>query len=157
MRLFRKPVRVRSSSDEITMTQHLGELRFRIIRSLLAVVIGALVILSFYDPVLRFLTEPYRDLCASRPDFNCDGTLYGLGPLDGISARIGPLKIIMGGAALAAFGFLAVLTAGYWSALVGFGLVGLGFSVIIPELFRLGPTNVGPSCRASARFDRSGP
>ena len=75
MRLFRKPVRVRSSSDEITMTQHLGELRFRIIRSLLAVVIGALVILSFYDPVLRFLTEPYRDLCASRPDFNCDGTL----------------------------------------------------------------------------------
>ena len=88
MRLFRKPVRVRSSTDEITMTQHLGELRFRIIRSLLAVVIGALVILSFYDPVLRFLTEPYRDLCTSRPDFNCDGTLYGLGPLDGISARM---------------------------------------------------------------------
>jgi fucose permease len=56
---------------------------------------------------------------------------------DGISARIGPLKIIMGGTALAAFGFIAVLTAGYWSALIGFALVGLGFSVIIPELFRL--------------------
>ena len=65
MKLRRKSIRVRSSTDEITMTQHLAELRFRIIRSLLAVVIGALVILSFYDPVLRFLTQPYRDLCAA--------------------------------------------------------------------------------------------
>ncbi|MEI8321497.1 MAG: twin-arginine translocase subunit TatC [Actinomycetes bacterium] len=70
------------------MTQHLAELRFRIIRALLAVVIGALVILTFYDPVLRFLTQPYRDLCVARPDFHCNGTLYGLGPLDGISARM---------------------------------------------------------------------
>ena len=63
MKLFRKTIGVRSSTDEITMTQHLAELRFRIIRSLLAVIIGALLILSFYDPVLRFLTQPYRDLC----------------------------------------------------------------------------------------------
>lgn len=56
---------------------------------------------------------------------------------DGISARFGPLKIIMGGTLLGALGFLAVLTAGYWPALLGFGLVGAGFSVIIPELFRL--------------------
>jgi len=88
MKLFRKTIGVRSSTDEITMTQHLAELRFRIIRSLLAVIIGALLILSFYDPVLRFLTQPYRDLCLERPDFNCDGTLFGLGPLDGISARM---------------------------------------------------------------------
>lgn len=56
---------------------------------------------------------------------------------DGVSGRFGALKIIMGGTLLAALGFLLVLTAGYWPALIGFGLVGLGFSVIIPELFRL--------------------
>ncbi|MFT5999088.1 MAG: MFS family permease [Neolewinella sp.] len=64
---------------------------------------------------------------------------------DGISARIGPLKIIMGGTALAALGFLAVLAAEFWSALIGFALVGLGFSVIIPELFRLAGKTKGVS------------
>ena len=51
MKLFRKTIGVRSSTDEITMTQHLAELRFRIIRSLLAVIIGALLILSFYEHI----------------------------------------------------------------------------------------------------------
>lgn len=64
---------------------------------------------------------------------------------DGISARFGPLKIIMGGTLLAALGFLAVLAAGYWSALIGFAMVGLGFSVIIPELFRLAGKTKGVS------------
>lgn len=80
--------KVRRFDDQATLTQHLSELRFRIIRSLLAVALGMIVVLLFYDSVLRFLTEPYRDLCAERPDFNCDGGLYGLGPLDGLSARM---------------------------------------------------------------------
>ncbi len=56
---------------------------------------------------------------------------------DGISRRFGPLKIIMGGTLLASLGFVSVLSGVYTLALVGFALVGLGFSVIIPELFRL--------------------
>jgi len=56
---------------------------------------------------------------------------------DGVSRRFGPLKIIMGGTLLAAAGFVAVLSENYPVALFGFGLTGLGFSVIIPELFRL--------------------
>lgn len=56
---------------------------------------------------------------------------------DGISGRFGPLRIIMSGTLLAALGFLAVLSGVYGVALVGFALVGLGFSVVIPELFRL--------------------
>ena len=83
-----KRSRVRRQDDEATLTEHLSELRFRIIRSLLAVGIGMLVVLLQYERLLRFLTTPYRDLCAERPDFNCDGTLYGLGPLDGIAARM---------------------------------------------------------------------
>jgi sec-independent protein translocase protein TatC len=88
MKLPKRKTRVRQATDEATLTQHLGELRFRIIRSILAIAIGALLVLAFYDPVLRFLTEPYRSICLARPEFKCDGSLYGLGPLDGINARM---------------------------------------------------------------------
>lgn len=87
MRITRRR-RVRRPDDEATLTEHLGELRYRIIRCLLAVAIGMLVVLLRYEDLLRFLTRPYRNLCAERPDFNCDGTLYGLGPLDGLAARM---------------------------------------------------------------------
>jgi sec-independent protein translocase protein TatC len=52
------------------------------------VVVGVIVILATYDPVKRFLTQPYRNLCSTNPDFNCDGSLFALGPLDGFSARM---------------------------------------------------------------------
>lgn len=82
---FRKPQAI---PQEMTMVQHLRELRKRIFRSLLAVAIGAITLLLFYEPVLRFLTKPYRNVCAHRPDFNCDGSLFTLGPLDGLTARM---------------------------------------------------------------------
>lgn len=56
---------------------------------------------------------------------------------DGISERFGALAIIIGGSTLAACGFALILTTSLWVAMAGFALVGLGFSVIIPELFRL--------------------
>lgn len=68
--------------------EHLRELRLRIVRSLLAVAVGTIVLLATYDPVKRFLTQPYRNLCSTRPEFNCDGSLFALGPLDGFSARM---------------------------------------------------------------------
>jgi sec-independent protein translocase protein TatC len=76
------------SGSEMTMTEHLGELRMRIIRSLLAVGICMIVVLIFYDPIKEFLTQPYIDLCNERQDFECDGSLFALGPLDGFSARV---------------------------------------------------------------------
>ncbi len=72
----------------MSLGEHLGELRMRLIRSIIAVALGASAILAFYDPVLQFLTRPYRQLCKDRPDFNCDGSLFALGPLDGLSARM---------------------------------------------------------------------
>jgi sec-independent protein translocase protein TatC len=79
-----------SKSETTTMSLggHLGELRMRLIRSIISVALGASAILAFYDPVLKFLTRPYRELCKNRPDFKCDGSLFALGPLDGLSARI---------------------------------------------------------------------
>ena len=77
-----------SESNKMSLAEHLSELRMRLIRSILAVALGASAILAFYDPVLRFLTRPYRDLCSSKPEFECDGSLFALGPLDGLSARM---------------------------------------------------------------------
>jgi sec-independent protein translocase protein TatC len=77
-----------SADQAMPIMEHLRELRVRIVRSLLAVVVGTIVILAAYDPVKRFLTQPYRNLCSTNPDFNCDGSLFALGPLDGFSARM---------------------------------------------------------------------
>ena len=72
----------------MTLRDHLAELRVRIVRSMLAIVVGVIVMLTFYDPVLKFLTKPYRNLCSQKPVGFCDGKLYGLGPLDGFTTRI---------------------------------------------------------------------
>ncbi|MEY4229456.1 MAG: Sec-independent protein translocase protein TatC [Actinomycetota bacterium] len=81
---------VATPEDRMTLTQHLAELRSRIIRSLLAVLLGIIVILAAYDRVLGFLLQPYRDLCAERPDF-CgitNGSLIFTDPLEGFSTRL---------------------------------------------------------------------
>ena len=56
---------------------------------------------------------------------------------DAISARVGSFRLIVGGTLLAAGGFGLTLVASFTFAMLGFALVGLGFSVIIPELFRV--------------------
>lgn len=83
-------MKFRKSSEaakDMTLVEHLAELRARIVKSLLAVVVFAISITVFYNPVLRFLTRPYRDVCSNNAEFECDGSLYGLGPLDGLGAR----------------------------------------------------------------------
>lgn len=79
---------VSGPEDQMTLTEHLAELRSRVIRAALAVALGVIVILAFYDPVLEFLRQPYDNLCQRRPDLvtNCD--LFSLGPLDGFNARL---------------------------------------------------------------------
>lgn len=101
----KKSTRSTSSTEVMTLTQHLAELRTRIIRSALAVALGMIAILAFYDPVLKFLRQPYDRLCERRPDLvtNCD--LYSLGPLDGFNAR---LKIALFG------GFILALPVLLW-------------------------------------------
>ena len=57
---------------------------------------------------------------------------------DEISARIGSVRIVALGSLIAIAGYLSVLSTETYMALLGFSLIGLGFSVIIPELFRIG-------------------
>ena len=77
-----------SGPDTMTLTEHLGELRVRIIRSALAVAVGMVLIIAFYDQVLEFLIEPYVDLCARKPEEFCDPTLNTFSPTEGLATRI---------------------------------------------------------------------
>lgn len=62
------------------------------------------------------------------------GRFYG----DNISKRIGSIKIMLIGICIALIGFLNVLLADLIYAIIGFALIGLGFSVVVPELYRIG-------------------
>lgn len=57
---------------------------------------------------------------------------------DGISQKFGSAKLIMLGCTLALLGFGLVLSAHTFTSILGFGVVGLGLSVVVPELFRIG-------------------
>lgn len=56
---------------------------------------------------------------------------------DKISESIGSIKVILYGCLLASFGFGLVLISHLIYAVIGFGIIGLGLSVVIPELFRV--------------------
>ncbi|MBO0592035.1 MFS transporter [Cellulophaga sp. E16_2] len=57
---------------------------------------------------------------------------------DGLSAKIGSVKIVIVGTLLAIVGYSLVLFGMLYVTILGFALIGLGFSAIIPELFRIG-------------------
>jgi sec-independent protein translocase protein TatC len=80
--------KVETPDDRMTLIEHLAELRTRIIRSLLAVVLGIIIVLAFYNTVLEFLRDPYERLCADRPDLTCDAGLQFISPLEGLSTRL---------------------------------------------------------------------
>jgi sec-independent protein translocase protein TatC len=76
--------------DQMTLTEHLAELRVRIIRALLAVTIGIVVILAFYNPLLDFLLRPYRNLCELQPTY-CelsDGNIISTDAVAGFTTRL---------------------------------------------------------------------
>ena len=56
---------------------------------------------------------------------------------DAVSKKFGSYRIIIVGSLLGTLGFLIILSTQFIATLFGFGLVGIGLSVIIPELFRL--------------------
>jgi len=79
---------LKGPEDRMTLRDHLAELRVRIVRSMLAITLGVIIVMTFYDPILRFITRPYKNLCDSKPEGFCSGQLNGLGPLDGFTTRI---------------------------------------------------------------------
>ena len=57
---------------------------------------------------------------------------------DGVSASMGSVKMVALGTVLSIIGYVLVLTTSTYLAIVGFAICGLGFSAMVPELFRIG-------------------
>lgn len=71
---------------------------------------------------------------------------------DGISARMGSVKMVVLGAILAMAGYILVLTTNTYLAILGFALSGLGFSVMVPEIFRIGGNMKGVESSQGVSF-----
>ena len=56
---------------------------------------------------------------------------------DGVSKRFGAIQVIIGGCVLSLLGYAGILSQITYVSIAGFGIVGLGLSVIIPELLRM--------------------
>jgi len=77
---------------------------------------------------------------------------------DGISKKIGAINLITGGSTIAFIGYLFIISANLHLSIVGFGILGFGLSVVIPEIFRLAgntkgvPASVGISIVSGIGF-----
>jgi sec-independent protein translocase protein TatC len=67
----------------MTVVEHLSELRRRIVISLIAITLGAIVCFIFSESIIKFLITYYRDATAGEKD-----QLIFLGPLDAFLTRI---------------------------------------------------------------------
>lgn len=79
---------LRGPEDRMTLVEHLRELRTRIIRSVLAIVAGAIIVFIFYKTVQGWLTEPYLKICRDNPDYKCSGDFIITDPLEGFTTRL---------------------------------------------------------------------
>jgi sec-independent protein translocase protein TatC len=72
----------KASPNAMTLSEHIGELRRRVIVSAFAFVVAAIVTFLLYNPILAWLKEPY---CQAAPG-HCG--FYITAPLDGLSLRV---------------------------------------------------------------------
>jgi sec-independent protein translocase protein TatC len=102
--------RNRPSPDNMTLSEHLGELRYRVIISVIAFLVAATIAVFAYEPILHFLLRPLCNVDAVNHHRTSTtnsllvingGTcnLFVTSPLDGLSLRV---KIaVFGGLVLA--------------------------------------------------------
>lgn len=79
---IRRP-KVRPSPDAMTLGEHIGELRRRLLIAVLAFLAAGVLAFIVYPHILNFLKAPYCHVTGPR---NCH--LYVTGPLDGLSLRV---------------------------------------------------------------------
>jgi len=89
----------RPSPDNMTLGEHLGELRRRVIICVIALIAAATVAVFAYEPILHFLLRPLCNVDASTVHHSSGGgsliissngtcNLFVTSPLDGLSLRI---------------------------------------------------------------------
>ncbi|HWC39701.1 MAG TPA: twin-arginine translocase subunit TatC [Acidimicrobiales bacterium] len=74
----------RPSPQAMTVVEHLGELRRRVVISIAAVAVGGAVAFALYSHILSFFVHPYCQVVG--PHHPCQ--LFVTGPLDGLSIRL---------------------------------------------------------------------
>ena len=74
------------SGGQMTLIEHLAELRTRLIRCVLAIAFGMIVITAFYNPILDWLREPYCQSLNESVDSK-DCTFQQIEPTEGLSVR----------------------------------------------------------------------
>lgn len=67
---------------QMTLMEHLTELRKRLIISVIAIAVAMVVVTIFYEPLLDWLVEPYR-----QAQDNPDAQLQQIEPTEGLSVR----------------------------------------------------------------------
>jgi sec-independent protein translocase protein TatC len=77
---------------QMTLFEHLAELRNRLLISILAVVVGGVVGWFFYNDIIRFMEHPYREFALHHPHKTLSptnpGALVTSGPLEGVTTRL---------------------------------------------------------------------
>ena len=66
----------------MTLVDHLAELRSRLFKCIIAVVVGGVICWAFYNQILDFLLRPYCDIAGG------DCSLYVTDPLEGFKTRL---------------------------------------------------------------------
>jgi len=82
-------VPVEADDGRMSLIEHLTELRDRLIKVVIAVVVGMVLAFILYDPIFDFLIEPYRNLARRDNDLSIsDGALLATDPLEGFGVRM---------------------------------------------------------------------
>jgi sec-independent protein translocase protein TatC len=61
VRLFRTPTPEATTDGRMALADHLRELRARLLRAVVALIVAFVVALFFYDPLLNLVLDPYSD------------------------------------------------------------------------------------------------
>jgi sec-independent protein translocase protein TatC len=72
----------------MSLMEHLTELRDRIIKVVLALVVGMVISFLLYTPIFQFLIEPYEGIANNGNALDPEGRLLQVDPLEGFGIRM---------------------------------------------------------------------
>ncbi|WP_299119964.1 MFS transporter [uncultured Winogradskyella sp.] len=157
MLLFRKYFKIREVEEDF---KEKGKLPIKLLKPLFILGFLAMVIMGNEGAIEHwssiYLTEVVKVSSENLAGlgFTIFSIMMTIGRFfgDGISAKIGSAKVVIFGCALATVGYVFVLLNGLFFSLIGFGIIGLGLSVIIPELLRIAGTTKNIAASKSISF-----
>jgi sec-independent protein translocase protein TatC len=82
---------ITADDGRMSLVEHLTELRDRLIKVALAVVIGMVIAFALYNQIFDFLLEPYEKIARARPESTLTGAggrLLQVDPLEGFGVRM---------------------------------------------------------------------